>query len=243
MATSTWRKHLHMTWAPPPAQTAPQNTLFQPWGVFFHVRWFFFDFLQPGILTRYGHFWTTQAPPYSAATFPYPRYFLFHVYFTTCFVYFLVYLLLPPHHLYPWCHLPTTHFLPPTCRSLQCQWPKRHIVWANGNLFHFISFILITDTAMSPLHQQCHCPPPACSLHHQQCRHQPFTHSYIIQLHLHCSNGPNDMSRHVIWTYSILFYFCVIHFNYRCCHVATAPTTTLLTSHSLPTSPGSTSII
>ena len=37
--------------------------------------------------------------------------------------------------------------------------------------------------------------------------------------------------------------FCVIYFNYRCCHIAITPTKMLLTSHLLPMSPGSTSTI
>ena len=51
------------------------------------------------------------------------------------------------------------------------------------------------------------------------------------------------MSRCVIWAYGNLFHFCTIHFDYRCCHIATAPMTTLPTSHLLPTSPSFTSTI
>ena len=91
------------------------------------------------------------------------------------FVYYIIFYLfslqmLPPHH----CtndgaaHLPFAPYVTQVDlhHSNGSNYMSRCIIWAQGNLFNLIYFIFSTDTAMSPLHQQCHCPPPACSLCH-----------------------------------------------------------------------------
>ena len=143
---------------------------------FFSCLLIFFDFFFVYFLTSChytmwpllhdGHFYMMQAPPYSTATFPCPRYSFFMfilLFFCLFFCLFITATSLPPPTI-----LLTYHSLPTSYMSTSTM--STHIIWANGNFLYFI-----------------------------------------------------------------LFYF--IHFDYRYCHVTTAPTTLLPTSHLLPTSP------
>ena len=87
---------------------------------------------------------------------------------------------------------------------------SRHVVWANGNFLFFISFYFI-HFCYRGHHVTTH-----------YCINNGATHlplaPYITWINLHHSNGPNNVSRCIIWAYSILFYFYFICFFYQCCH-------------------------
>ena len=105
----------------------------------------------------------------------------------------------PPHHCTnDAAHLPLAPYIPQVnLHHLNgSNDMSRHVVWANSNfyfLFHFISFIFITDAAMSLPCQRHHHPPPTHSLYHPA---PPALFKW-----------PKQHAGHVIWAYGNFFYF------------------------------------